>query len=124
MPQAPAATCVTALTQAHRLQAVDAASVMGTEEAETAQQGTNEATEPAWDLMKLLPSTLGDPSTVDIPGEPALDAVPMDREVHRTLTSELAHAALQRRSCFGSCFHCASLLPVGAFICIPCAVWA
>ena len=64
---------------------MDAASVVDREEAETAQQGTKEATEPAWDLLKLLPSTLGDPSTVDIPGEPPLDAAPLDREVHRTL---------------------------------------
>ena len=37
-------------------------------------KAATEATEPAWDLMKLLPSTLGDPSSVDNPGEPPLDA--------------------------------------------------
>ena len=62
---------------------------MGAEEAETAQQGSTEATEPAWDLMKLLPSTLGDPSGVDAPGEPPLDAAPLDREVCCTLIPEL-----------------------------------
>ena len=61
---------------------------MGAEEAETAQQGSTEATEPAWDLMKLLPSTVGDPSSVDTPGEPPLDAVPLDREACCTLIPE------------------------------------
>ena len=75
-------------SQAHCQQEVDAASVTGAEGAETAQQGSNEATEPAWDLMKLLPSTLGDPSSVDTPGEPPLDAVPLDREVCCTLIPE------------------------------------
>ena len=68
---------------------------MGAEEAETAQQGSTEATEPAWDLMKLLPSTLGDPSSVDTPGEPPLDAVPLDREVCCTVIPKLLYATLQ-----------------------------
>ena len=75
-------------SQAHRQQEVDTASVIGAEEAETAQQGSTEATEPAWDLMKLLPSTLGDPSSVDNPGEPPLDAAPLDREACRALVPE------------------------------------
>ncbi|CAK0783412.1 hypothetical protein CVIRNUC_006611 [Coccomyxa viridis] len=80
------------------LQEVDAASATGAEEAETAQQGSNEAPEPAWDLMKLLPSTLADPSSVDTSGEPPLDAAPLDREALRkkaqqSLDARIANAA-------------------------------
>ena len=55
------------------------------DQAGAAQQGAGDGAEAAWDLMKLLPSTLGDLLSGDAPGDPLLDAAPLDKQVRSEL---------------------------------------